>query len=110
MDDVGNSIDVLTVSKTYNLTSSELYFGVGFIDATNAEYNMSMFPYFNIYIQIVTKDINGTRTNIAFPITARDVNRLLDQDSFIQYSEHYLANIKNKTKFDLLSNFSVAFE
>ena len=111
IDNVDNSINVLDDSKTYNLTSTELYFGVGFIDATNAEFNMSMFPYFNIYIQIVTKYINGTRTNLPFPMTACDVDHLLDQDSLHQYSKKELENIKNKTKYYLCppSNFSIEF-
>ena len=112
MDDVDNSRDVLTNSKTYNLTSKEFYFGVGFIDITNTEYNISMFPYFNIYIEIVTKFMNGTRTNIQIPMTTCDVNLLLDQDSLSQYIEEHLANIKNKTKYYLCptSNFSEVFQ
>ena len=112
MNDVDNSRELLAYSDNYNLTSTEFYFGIGFIDGTNTEYNMSMFPYFNYEMYFVNKDINGTKTKTPIPFTACDVNLFLDQDSFSDYPNQEINSINNKTKYYLcpISNFTVPLQ
>ena len=52
INNVDNSRDLQMNSGNYNLTSTELYFGVGFVDGANKEFNMSSLNNLRFFIEL----------------------------------------------------------
>ena len=98
---VYTSRDLLKYSGQFNLSTLDFYFGVGFIDSTNKEYDLNSFPYFNIYMIIANIDKNGTRVDKKILLTACEYDLFIDRDTFISYSDEELEDLKNRSKYYL---------
>ena len=109
--DVDTSRDILKYSGTYNLSTTELYFGVGFVNHNFTEYNLSSFPYFNIYLMIFDIKTNGTRKITTVQMTPCNLDYLIDWDSLYLYTEEQLNTIKLRYKYYLFppDNFTLEF-
>ena len=109
IDNVDTSWNLIKNSQSYNLTTKELYFGVGFLDSGYNEYNLSSFPYYNITLRTLRILNNGTRIDNIIPLETCDLDLLIDKNTQNLYSNEKLEDLKNRTKYYLCpnKNFSI---
>ena len=98
---VDSSRDSLKYSGNFNLSSSELYFGLGLVNSRISEFNLSDFPYFKISLYFYTNKMDGTKIKIPVNLTTCDLKYFLDGDRNSIYSDEELANLKNKSLYYL---------
>ena len=97
---VTTSRDVFFPSLSYNITAKDVYFGIGFVNETNAEYNISRFPY--IKITMIKATIEGTiRTDTLVPLGSCDYRLFLNQNDLIDPDNPSFKKQIEKLKFYL---------
>ena len=93
--------DVIQYSQSYNITTKELYFGIGFINQKNVEFNLSEFSNFDIYMIVTNIDLNGTRIDIRINLDSCDLSYFLTDDAKYKYTPDNIIILKEKLKYYL---------
>ncbi len=113
LDVVQTSRNIIRPSNSYNLSSKDLYFGVGLIDRNRVEYNISMFPYLKFELDYLFTDKNNqNETTSILQLGPCDISKFFPLDDFEILSNRKKEEIKRKLPFYLCPqgefNFKIA--
>ena len=102
IDDLVTSRQVLEPSKSYNISSKDIYFGIGLLDRKRHEYNLSMFPYLKFQLQYTYSDKESLNsTSITLSLGNCNISNFLSNQDISELSDIEINNINNKLKYYL---------
>jgi len=102
IDVLQSSRKVIKSSFTYNLTSKDIYFGVGMIDRNGKEFNVSMFPYLNFELDYLYTDKDTmNETRLTSKMGPCQISKFLPFEEFEVLSVKQKEKLKKKIPFYL---------
>ncbi len=100
LDMVQTSRNIVRPSNFYNLSSKDLYFGIGLIDRNRIEYNVSMFPYLKFELDYLFTDKNSqNQTTSILQLGPCDISKFFPLNDFENLSKREKDEIKKKIPY-----------
>ena len=97
--DVQTSRNIITRSEVYNITIKDLYFGIGLVDYSNNEFNLTQyFSYLKFSISKLYIDKTGFISYEQIQLAQCEIDYFISKS---EYSEIDIYNINNKLPFYL---------
>ena len=102
LHDVQTSRTIITQSEIYNITTKDLYFGIGLVDYSNNEYNMSQnFSYLNFTMSVIKIDQSGNTRRIDIQLAECQIEYFISDLDLLKMDKTDAAEIKNRLPFYL---------
>ena len=75
-------ISTKPAEKRYNLTTKEMYLGIGLVDNNQNELNISDYPYLKFFLNLVILDENNNRSTTNIPLEKLHFSLFINQIDF----------------------------
>ena len=97
---INTSRNIVQPSYSYNLTSKDLYFGIGLIDRNKNEFNISLLNYLKFEIQYLYTDKSTlNQYNSKLDFGPCDITKFIPSNDYYNLSELEKIKIKKKIPF-----------